>query len=205
MRCILFIFYVSLISLLSCTTGERTNPFDPGSNNYKSPSIYISSHPSDLTVNEGQLARFSISANCTEPLSYQWYKDDVIISGATSSSYSISSTALYNCGIYSCKVGNFSTSNECNDAVLTVNANHNKSVILEDFTNVTSGVTTSGWPSYDLSYVKTRINSGFYYMDYDSTGMMFRSTNSFYSFDSSGSYSVEISAEHISNSDGDPF
>lgn len=53
----------------------------------------IVSEPSDLTVAAGQPATFSVSANGTTPLRYQWYRNGTAISGATSTTYRINSTA----------------------------------------------------------------------------------------------------------------
>jgi 3-phytase len=44
----------------------------------------ILSHPIDLTVTEGETATFSVVAEGTEPIFYQWQKDGVDIPGATS-------------------------------------------------------------------------------------------------------------------------
>ena len=61
------------------------------------------SNPTDVTVHAGEGATFTVTAT-GDDLSYQWYKGDVAISGATSSDYSISSTNLDDEGSYSCKV-----------------------------------------------------------------------------------------------------
>jgi invasion protein IalB len=47
----------------------------------------ISSNPASRTVSEGQTASFSVTASGTGPLSYQWQKNGVDISGATGASY----------------------------------------------------------------------------------------------------------------------
>jgi hypothetical protein len=54
----------------------------------------ITIQPSDKTVNAGETATFSVAATGTAPLSYQWQKDGVNITGATDDSYTTPATAL---------------------------------------------------------------------------------------------------------------
>jgi len=51
----------------------------------------IITQPVNLTVLTGQSAAFSVTATGTEPLAYQWKKDGLDVSGATDSSYTITS------------------------------------------------------------------------------------------------------------------
>src|SRR5207249_9578148 len=53
----------------------------------------ITTQPASQTVTAGQTASFSVAATGTAPLSYQWQKNSVAISGATSSSYTTPATA----------------------------------------------------------------------------------------------------------------
>ena len=83
----------------------------------------VTDNPDDLTVTEGDQAIFSISATGTAPLQYQWRKDGVNISGATSATYIINSTTLSDNGTtYSCVVTNDYDIAISNNATLTVNA-----------------------------------------------------------------------------------
>src|SRR5207245_5628213 len=52
----------------------------------------IITQPASQTVTAGQTAFFSVAATGTAPLSYQWQKNSVAISGATSSSYTTPAT-----------------------------------------------------------------------------------------------------------------
>ena len=82
----------------------------------------ITTQPSSSSVAAGSAASFSVVAGGTAPLSYQWRKDGVAISGATSSTYSISSTATSDAGSYTVVVTNSAGTVTSNAASLTVNS-----------------------------------------------------------------------------------
>jgi hypothetical protein len=82
----------------------------------------ITTQPSSSSVAAGSAASFSVVAGGTAPLSYQWRKDGVAISGATSSTYSISSTATSDAGSYTVVVTNSAGSATSSTAALTVTA-----------------------------------------------------------------------------------
>src|SRR5260370_2259892 len=52
----------------------------------------ITTQPASQSVTAGQTASFSVAAMGTTPLNYQWQKNSVAISGATSSSYTTPAT-----------------------------------------------------------------------------------------------------------------
>src|SRR4030095_17090027 len=54
----------------------------------------ITTQPVDQTVIVGQMATFTVTATGTQPLSYQWTKDGVNITGATQASYTTPPTTL---------------------------------------------------------------------------------------------------------------
>jgi hypothetical protein len=81
----------------------------------------ITTQPSSSSVTAGSAASFSVVASGTATLSYQWRKDGTAISGATSSTYSISSTLASDAGSYSVVVTNSVGSVTSSAAVLTVN------------------------------------------------------------------------------------
>jgi LEA14-like dessication related protein len=58
----------------------------------------ITTHPSAQTVSVGQTASFSVVATGSAPLSYQWQKNDVNISGATDSLYTTHTTIVPDSG-----------------------------------------------------------------------------------------------------------
>ena len=83
----------------------------------------IQQQPSNSTVISGGNATFKVVASGTGVLTYQWYKNDILIPGATNSSFTITSTALTDTGskfnvIITNTCGNITS----NYGVLTVNA-----------------------------------------------------------------------------------
>lgn len=67
----------------------------------------ISQEPNSQTVQTGQTATFSVVALDISPLFYQWYRNGVPISGATSNSFTTPPAALEDSGArYSCHVSN---------------------------------------------------------------------------------------------------
>ena len=80
----------------------------------------ITTQPVSLTVAAGASATFTIVATGTAPLTYQWRKAGVAITGATAASYTIGSTLAADAGNYSCTVSNSANSVSSNVATLTV-------------------------------------------------------------------------------------
>ena len=80
----------------------------------------IATQPVSTTVTTGNSASFSVTANGTGPLSYQWRKAGVNIIGANSASYSISSAQSSDATTYSVVVSNSVGSATSADATLTV-------------------------------------------------------------------------------------
>jgi len=74
------------------------------------------------TATAGQAVTFSVTADGTSPFSYQWYKNSVAISGATSVSFTLSGCAACDTGTYYVVVSNLAGSTTSDNAVLTVNA-----------------------------------------------------------------------------------
>lgn len=66
----------------------------------------ISSAPTNLLLNVGNPASFSVTASGVPQPTYQWYKNNAPIPGATGTNYSIASVALTNIGTYSVVVSN---------------------------------------------------------------------------------------------------
>src|SRR5579863_2131687 len=86
------------------------------------PPLTITTQPASQTVMEGQTATFIVMASGTPPLAYQWSKNGMAISGATSGSYTTAPTASADSGeqftvVVSDSVGQSATSKT---ATLTV-------------------------------------------------------------------------------------
>src|SRR5438132_7153283 len=117
-RAYCFLFFFTALLLLNLTgcgggSGTSTDPIAPT----------ITTQPVDQTVTEGQAATFTGAATGTAPLNYQWQKNGTAISGATSSSYTMTATTAADSGsqfvmVVSNSVGNVSS----RAAILHVNA-----------------------------------------------------------------------------------
>jgi hypothetical protein len=83
----------------------------------------ITTQPANQTVNAGQTATFSVTATGTAPLSYQWQKGGVAISGATGASYTTPATQSSDNGTtFTVTVTNAAGSVSSSAATLTVTA-----------------------------------------------------------------------------------
>jgi glucose/arabinose dehydrogenase len=81
----------------------------------------ITQHPPNQTVSAGQMATFTVAASGSMPLSYQWRKNSVNISGANSPSYTTPPAMLAENGaIFDCVVSNTFGTATSNGATLTV-------------------------------------------------------------------------------------
>jgi hypothetical protein len=74
--------------------------------------------PAGLTNFTGQPFQLSVVASGAPPLSFQWYKNNALIPGATNASYSVASAVVTNSGNYYVYVQN--TAGNTNSAVATV-------------------------------------------------------------------------------------
>src|SRR6266404_1917481 len=81
----------------------------------------ITTQPASQTVTAGQTATFSVAATGTAPLTYQWKKNSVVISGANSSSYTTPVTMSSDSGAqFTVVVSNTAGSATSGAAMLTV-------------------------------------------------------------------------------------
>jgi len=73
---------------------------------------WINSQPTNLTVNQGSTAAFSVTATGTTNLYYQWFSNGTnAISGATGSSLTLNNVQATNAAGYSCLVSNIAGTN----------------------------------------------------------------------------------------------
>ncbi|MGC3988475.1 MAG: DUF3500 domain-containing protein [Chthoniobacteraceae bacterium] len=99
----------STVASLAVSTSSGTSPA-------------VSTDPASLTVVAGNSATFTAAASGTGTLSWQWYKDDTAIDGATNSSYTIAATTTDDAGAYYAIVSNDVGSAQTTTATLTVTA-----------------------------------------------------------------------------------
>jgi beta-galactosidase len=112
---------LSLIVALAGCGGSIAPASTPPPANHTAPSIM--SQPSSKTVAAGETATFSATATGSTPLTYQWQRDQVAISGATSASYTTPPVSTTDNGahfrvVVSNSVGNATS----NAATLTVSS-----------------------------------------------------------------------------------
>src|SRR5882762_5787144 len=82
---------ILLVVVALTTTG--CSGFVSGANTSALVAPMVTLQPANQTVTAGQTATFSVTANGTAPLTHQWKKNGVAISGAVSSSYTTPATA----------------------------------------------------------------------------------------------------------------
>jgi glucose/arabinose dehydrogenase len=101
----------------------------------------IVNQPASQTIFAADAVSFSVSASGIQPFSYQWQKNGVAISGATSSTYTIASATTNDAGNYSCVVSNSYGSTNSTAATLTVNPYN--AIPVAKITSPTSSLTWS--------------------------------------------------------------
>jgi hypothetical protein len=107
--------------LVSNTVGSVTSNVATLTVNAASVAPAITTQPASQTVTAGQTATFNVTATGTAPLTYQWRKGGVAISGATSSTYTTPATASSDNGAqFTVLVSNTVGSVTSNPATLTV-------------------------------------------------------------------------------------
>lgn len=130
----------TILAILLCISGTAAQA-------QRKPSIVT--QPVSLPVLAGQPARFSVAAAGTTPLAFQWYRNGVAISGATSSAYTISAAATsYSGSRFTAVVRNRAGTATTNAAVLTVNSPLH--LLNSSSTNVAFGnvnISSSSWRS----------------------------------------------------------
>jgi len=84
-------------------------------------SLSLTSQPSSATIYEGQSRTFSLGISHNYPVTITWYKNGSPISGANSTSYTVSSATTGSAGTYSCSVTDGTLTVNCSNFALTVN------------------------------------------------------------------------------------
>ncbi len=100
---------------------SRLNPFIPGGEQPPNQPVTILVQPQSQTVEANQAVTFGVSASGTPPLSYQWMRNNVDLSGQTASNLTIASAQLLDSGArFSVRVANAFSSVTSASATLTV-------------------------------------------------------------------------------------
>ena len=102
-------------------TDSYGNPLDDNGDGAIWGAPSITTQPASQTVAQGGSVTFSVAATGSAPLTYQWQFNGNNISGATSSTYSITSAQTNDAGTYSVVVSNAQGSVMSGNATLTVN------------------------------------------------------------------------------------
>jgi hypothetical protein len=105
----------------------------------------ITTQPANQTVTVGDTATFTVAATGTAPLSYQWQKGTIAISGATMASYTTPATASSDNGTqFTVVVSNSAGSVTASAATLTVNSPVKPSITMQPSNKtVTAGATAT--------------------------------------------------------------
>jgi uncharacterized protein (TIGR02145 family) len=152
----------------------------------------ITTQPVSQTVASGESVAFSVLATGTAPLTYQWYKDGIAVSGEVSSTYTISSVTSNHAGAYTVAVSNSAGSVVSEGAVLTVNEATGVPVITSQPADRTVVAGDSA------SFTVAAAGSQLQYQWYHGTGIISGATSALYSIhvvavSDSGTYSCAVS------------
>jgi hypothetical protein len=164
----------------------------------------ITSQPQSQSAIAGQNVTFSVTATGTAPLSYQWYLNGSVISGATSSSMSIVSVLPANAGVYTVTVVNGAPQNATsNEAVLTVSPTPGA----PNITSQPQSQTVAAGSSVTFSVTATG-NAPFSYQWYKNGTAILGATASSISMlsaqaSSAGTYTVTVSNGALPNATSD--
>ena len=83
--------------------------------------VQITKQPSAATVSEGTALSLSVTATGTAALNYQWYRDGMLISGATAATYSVAKASAADAGSYVVTVTNAAGEVSSTPAAVVVN------------------------------------------------------------------------------------
>jgi len=137
----------------------------------------ITAQTSNSTRCVGQSMTFSVTASGNPSPTYQWYKDNNIISSATNNQYSISSVSTGSAGNYYCIVSNSCGFTTSNTIELTINQS-------PSITTHPSNLTICSGQSSNFT-VNVTGTTPLYYQWYKNSNQITGATNSFFTISSS--------------------
>jgi hypothetical protein len=106
--------------LVALETNNGIALYDIVESTTKEPPVIVT-HPLSQTVLEGANVQLSVVATGTAPLTYQWFYNDTLIEGATSSALAYESAGTERTGAYKVVITNEAGSVTSDEAQLTVN------------------------------------------------------------------------------------
>lgn len=121
----------------------------------------ITTEPSSTSIAAGGSAGFSVVANGTATLTYQWYLNGIAVMGATNSSYTISGATSTNAGTYTAIVANLYGTVISSNAALTLTSTNTGPTLaaISDYTinpgyvlDVTNVATDTNLPTPTLTF-----------------------------------------------------
>ncbi|MEQ2009067.1 MAG: immunoglobulin domain-containing protein [Limisphaerales bacterium] len=139
----------------------------------------IVTQPVSQTANAGQNASFAVTVSGTAPLSYQWRKNTVNISGANGPSFSLYSVTTSDAGSYDVVVTNIvgsATSSAATLTVVPVNYSLTLSASPSDGGTVSGGGTFAGGSSQTVT---ATANSGYVFANWLEGGVSVSSSASY--------------------------
>ena len=131
-----------------------------------SPTTAITTQPLGQTLCEGDNVHFMVSASGSEPITYQWKKDNVNILSANSNTFSINNITIGDAGAYTCTVTGTCGVTTSNPANLMINPRINIAVqpsnvtICEDNTAIFSLTAAGSNLLYKWKYNGSYISDG---------------------------------------------
>ena len=131
---------VGLSLLPGCGGDSSTTTSSSSGSTDSAPSI--TTQPSSVTVSTGAAIALSVVASGSGTLAYQWYKDSVAISGATSATYSVSSAASSDAGSYYVVVTNSIGTATSSTATVTIGSTATASCDTTQVDAVLAAITT---------------------------------------------------------------
>jgi Right handed beta helix region len=125
------------------------------------PALAITGQPADQTVEAGQQAIFTVAASGSMPLTYQWLKNGVAISGATNPSYVTPATTIADSGSsFTVTASNGSKEITSSPAALTVTAANTGGVSFVASDGDDSNTGTIDRPYRTIQHCATSVSQG---------------------------------------------